>query len=120
MKRHSNSATAALGVALLAAVLVVLLCLLVFLKLGWFSVICVFLSYFFMSIMFPTIFSLSIKDLGPQVKLGSSLVIMAIVGGAALPPLTGLLPLTDALLVPLVSFVVIGYFGWQGYKVKSV
>jgi len=78
------------------------------------------LTYFFMSIMFPTIFSLSIKDLGPQVKLGSSLVIMAIVGGAALPPLTGLLPLTDALLVPLVSFVVIGYFGWQGYKVKSV
>jgi FHS family L-fucose permease-like MFS transporter len=80
------------------------------------------LTYFFMSIMFPTIFSLSIKDLGPQVKLGSSLVIMAIVGGAALPPITGLLSLSGvehALLVPLASFVVIGYFGWQGYKIKS-
>lgn len=80
------------------------------------------LTYFFMSIMFPTIFSLSIQDLGPQVKLGSSLVIMAIVGGAALPPITGLLSLSGvehALLIPLASFVVIAYFGWQGYKIKS-
>jgi FHS family L-fucose permease-like MFS transporter len=72
--------------------------------------------------MFPTIFALSIKNLGDQVKLGSGLVIMAIVGGAVLPPLTGLLSLAgveNALIVPLVSFLVILFFGMSGYKVKE-
>ena len=95
---------------------------LVFLKLGWLSVACVFISYFFMSIMFPTIFSLSIKQLGDQVKLGSGLVIMAIVGGAVMPPITGWLSLSgvqNALIMPFISFLVILYFGLKGYKVKS-
>lgn len=48
----------------LYGVLNAIVCLLVFLKLGWFSVICVFLTYFFMSIMFPTIFALGIHGLG--------------------------------------------------------
>lgn len=78
--------------------------------------------YFFMSIMFPTIFALSIKNLGPQVKLGSGLVIMAIVGGAVLPPLTGLMSLSgleNALIIPIISFLIILFFGLSGYKVKS-
>jgi MFS transporter, FHS family, L-fucose permease len=90
---------------------------------GLSAVIAISFIYFFMSIMFPTIFALSIKNLGDQVKLGAGLVIMAIVGGAALPPLTGFLSLQgvqNALIVPIVSFVVIFYFGWKGYKVKSV
>ncbi|HQQ99122.1 MAG TPA: L-fucose:H+ symporter permease [Cyclobacteriaceae bacterium] len=98
------------------------LILIAWLTTGLLAVGALSLTYFFMSIMFPTIFSLSIKELGPQVKLGSSLVIMAIVGGAALPPITGLLSLSGlehALLVPLISFVVIAYFGWQGYKIKT-
>ena len=72
-----------------------------------------------MSIMFPTIFSLSIKNLGAQVKLGSSLVIMAIVGGAVLPPLTGLVSqsgIQNALIVPWFAFLFILYFGWKGHK----
>jgi FHS family L-fucose permease-like MFS transporter len=44
---------------------------------------------FFMSVMFPTIFSLGIKDLGRDTKFGSSLIVMSIVGGAVLPPLFG-------------------------------
>jgi MFS transporter, FHS family, L-fucose permease len=75
-----------------------------------------------MSIMFPTIFALSIKNLGEQVKLGSGLVIMAIVGGAVLPPLTGYLSLAgleNALIIPLISFLVILFFGMTGYKVKK-
>lgn len=78
--------------------------------------------YFFMSIMFPTIFALSIKNLGPQVKLGSGLVIMAIVGGGVLPPLTGLLSLSgleNALIIPIICFLFILYFGMSGYKVKT-
>lgn len=86
-------------------------------------VIAISLTYFFMSIMFPTIFALSIKNLGEQVKIGSGLVIMAIVGGAVLPPLTGLLSLSgiqNALIIPALSFLIIFFFGWRGYKVKTI
>ncbi|HEY5825929.1 MAG TPA: L-fucose:H+ symporter permease [Cyclobacteriaceae bacterium] len=85
-------------------------------------VIAISFTYFFMSIMFPTIFALSIKNLGEQVKIGSGLVIMAIVGGAVLPPLTGLLSLSgiqNALIIPALSFLIIFFFGWKGYQVKS-
>lgn len=89
---------------------------------GLSAVVAISLTYFFMSIMFPTIFALSIKNLGEQVKLGSGLVIMAIVGGAVLPPLTGLLSLSgieNALIIPFIAFLIIMYFGWKGYKVKE-
>lgn len=89
---------------------------------GLSAVIAISLTYFFMSIMFPTIFALSIKGLGSQVKLGSGLVIMAIVGGAVLPPLTGWLGqagVENALIIPLLSFLVILFFGMTGYKVKG-
>lgn len=89
---------------------------------GLSAVLAISLTYFFMSIMFPTIFALSIKNLGEQVKLGSGLVIMAIVGGAVLPPLTGLLSLSgieNALILPFLAFLIIMFFGWKGYKVKA-
>ena len=63
--------------------------LLIFLKLGWLSVVCVFLSYFFMSIMFPTIFALGIFGLGARAKKASAFIVMAIMGGAILPKLMG-------------------------------
>jgi len=90
---------------------------------GLFAVGCIILSYFFLSIMFPTIFSLSIKNLGSQVKLGSSLVIMAIAGGAVLPPITGLVSQTgmqNALIVPWIAYLFIFYFGWRGYRVHEI
>lgn len=79
---------------------------------------------FFMSIMFPTIFSLGIQDLGNDTKLGSSLIVMSIVGGALLPPVLGIISdATDNIqygyIVPLVCFVVVFYFGWQGHKIKT-
>jgi MFS transporter, FHS family, L-fucose permease len=89
---------------------------------GLSAVLAISLTYFFMSIMFPTIFALSIKNLGEQVKLGSGLVIMAIVGGAVLPPLTGLMSLSgieNALIIPFIAFLIIWYFGWKGYQVKE-
>jgi FHS family L-fucose permease-like MFS transporter len=80
---------------------------------------------FFMSIMFPTIFSLGIKDLGGDTKFGSSLIIMSIVGGALLPPLFAYISdstgnIQIGYLVPMVSFLVIMLFGFKGYKVKKV
>jgi FHS family L-fucose permease-like MFS transporter len=77
---------------------------------------------FFMSIMFPTIFALGIKDLKGDTEFGSSLIIMSIVGGAILPPIFGKISdVTDNIqmgyLVPLICFIVIFFFGWKGYKV---
>lgn len=79
---------------------------------------------FFMSIMFPTIFALGIKDLGADTKSASSLIIMSIVGGAVLPPLLGYISdvtqnIQYGYVVPLVCFVVTALFGWKGYKTKS-
>jgi MFS transporter, FHS family, L-fucose permease len=81
---------------------------------------------FFMSIMFPTIFALGIKNLNPtDTKMGSSLIIMAIVGGALLPPLLGYISDTThniqyGYIVPLICFVVVAWYGFNGYKIKTV
>jgi FHS family L-fucose permease-like MFS transporter len=94
-----------------------------YLTTGLVSLLCLSATYFFMSIMFPTIFALSTKNLGDQMKLGSGLVIMAIVGGAVLPPLTGLASqgaIENALLIPVFSFGVILYYGLSGYKVRPL
>ncbi len=79
---------------------------------------------FFMSIMFPTIFALSIRGLGSQTKLGSSLVIMAIAGGAVFPVIMGqvsdLSSMQMAYLVPAVCFLPILYFAVKNLAVKNV
>lgn len=78
---------------------------------------------FFMSIMFPTIFALGIQGLGSDTKIGSSLIIMSIVGGALLPLALGYIAdqsnnIQNGYVVPLVCFVVILYFGLKGHKRK--
>jgi FHS family L-fucose permease-like MFS transporter len=78
---------------------------------------------FFMSIMFPTIFSLGIKNLGSDTEMASSLIVMSIVGGAILPRIFGLISdgtgnIQLGYIVPLCCFLVVAYFGWKGYKVK--
>jgi MFS transporter, FHS family, L-fucose permease len=80
---------------------------------------------FFMSIMFPTIFDLGIKKLESDTEMGSSLIIMSIVGGALLPPILGYISdvtnnIQIGYTVPLVCFVVIFYFGWKGHTVKEI
>lgn len=78
---------------------------------------------FFMSIMFPTIFALGIKGLGHETKIGSSLIIMAIVGGALFPPVLGYIAditknIQNGYIVPLICFVVVLFFGLKGHKLK--
>ncbi len=79
---------------------------------------------FFHSIMFPTIFALSIKNLGPLTKSGSSLLVMAIIGGAAFPALMGYISDTTniqrAFAVPLLCYVYIFYFATRGYRVREI
>ncbi len=79
---------------------------------------------FFMSIMFPTIFSLGIDSLGKDTEMASSLIVMSIVGGAVLPRCFGLISdstgnIQNGYVVPLIAFAVVAYFGWKGCKVKS-
>lgn len=75
---------------------------------------------FFMSIMYPTIFSLGIKNLGEHTKLAASILVMSIVGGAVLTLVMGRLSdmagIANSLIVPLVSFLFVAYYGIKGYK----
>ena len=86
---------------------------------GWMGLWCVFLTSFFMSLMFPTIFALGLKGLGPNTKLGGSLLVMAIVGGAVLTPLMGFISvrthsLALAYAVPLLAYLVIAFYSFWG------
>ena len=84
-------------------------------KFGWISVVALFLSFFFMSVMFPTIFALGIHGLGEKSKLASSFIVMAIMGGALLPKLMGWVGdqwnMSVGFAVPLGCFVVIAAYG---------
>jgi MFS transporter, FHS family, L-fucose permease len=87
---------------------------------GLIPVAAVVLIGFFHSIMFPTIFALSIKGLGSQTKRGSSLLVMAIIGGAFFPAIMGRISdassIQRAFVVPMLCYVFILYFGLSGYK----
>ncbi len=88
---------------------------------GLVGIVCIMLTYFCQSIMFPTIFALATKGLPPaERKLASSLVIMAIVGGAVLPPIAGALSLAGgmklALVIPLICFGFVSFYALKGYE----
>jgi FHS family L-fucose permease-like MFS transporter len=105
----------------LYAMINVAMCFLIFLKLGWLSVICVFLSYFFMSIMFPTIFALGIFGLGARAKKAAAFIVMAIMGGAILPKLMGYVAdkfdMSRGFIVPMFCFAFVAFYGfnWPRY-----
>jgi MFS transporter, FHS family, L-fucose permease len=90
---------------------------------GWISIIALYGIFFFMSIMFPTIFALSIKDLGPKTKKASSFLVMSIVGGAVFPPLMGYIAdvshsMSIGFLAPIPFFVYILFYAIEGHKVR--
>ena len=75
----------------------------------------------FLSIMWSNIFTLAIADLGPLTSKGSGVPVAAIVGGALIPPLQGLMAdssigLHNSFLITIVCFVYIAWYGWKGYK----
>ena len=90
---------------------------------GWMGVGALFLTSFFMSCMFPTIFALGIKELGPHTKVGGSIIIMSIIGGACAPPAMGLIfqathSMAIAMLVVMVCYIFITYYAFYGSKVR--
>lgn len=86
---------------------------------GWVGFVSLFLTSFFMSLMFPTIFALAVKGLGPNTKLGGSFIIMAIIGGAVFPPLMGFIhvktgSMSLSFVIPLLSYIYIIYYSYKG------
>jgi len=91
---------------------------------GWLGMWCVFITSLFMSLMFPTIFALGLKGLGPNTKIGGSLLVMAIVGGAVLTPIMGLISeklrsLALSYSVPWLAYVVIMLYAFWGAERQS-
>lgn len=89
---------------------------------SWAGVLALILSFYFMSIMFPTIFALGISGLGEKTKKASSYIVMAIVGGAVMPMAMGAIAdiwsMSVGFVMPLFCFVLIGMYGffWQSLK----
>jgi MFS transporter, FHS family, L-fucose permease len=84
----------------------------------------IFLTSFFMSLMVPTIFALGLKGLGPNTKVGGSLLVMAIVGGAVLTPAMGYIAeatkeIAVAYLVPLLSYIFIAFYSVAGFRQRA-
>jgi len=82
---------------------------------GWIGVGCLVANSFFMSMMYPTIFALGVKGLGPLTKTGGACIVMAIVGGAAITPVMGkvsdMAGVAHGYLVPAVCFVGVALYG---------
>lgn len=105
----------------IAALMNILMCVIVAQNFGWPSFIALIMLNFFFSIMFPTIFSLGLKNLGPHTKQASSFIVMGVVGGAVFPFVMGLIADKDiaaAYYLPIICYFVIFMFGWRLYKVK--
>jgi FHS family L-fucose permease-like MFS transporter len=89
------------------------------------GLVAVFGTFFFMSVMFPTIFALGIRGLGEHTKLASSLIVMSIVGGAIAPSFMGhiadVYSMRAGFWVPLVCFVCVAFYGafWQKLEAKD-
>jgi MFS transporter, FHS family, L-fucose permease len=91
---------------------------------GPFGMWCIFLTSFFMSLMFPTIFALGLKGLGTNTKIGGSLLVMAIIGGAVLTPLMGLISekahsLALAYSIPLLAYVYVAIYSFAGSRQEN-
>ncbi len=82
---------------------------------GWIGMILLLCTSFFMSLMYPTIFAQGVRGLGDYAKVGGSILVMAIVGGAVLTPLMGLISvrfgsMALAYLVPAVAYVAVAFY----------
>jgi FHS family L-fucose permease-like MFS transporter len=90
---------------------------------GWIGLWALLFTSFFMSLMYPTIFALGLKRLGPQTTVGASVIVMAIIGGAIFTPLIGLLAemtksMAHALSIPLICYGVVAYFAFYGSRLR--
>jgi FHS family L-fucose permease-like MFS transporter len=101
----------------------VLLGLVAVVRPGWVGTMCLLTTSLFMSIMFPTIFALGLKGMGDKTKTAGSLLVMAILGGAVLTKLMGMLAdaggLQAAYMVPVACFAAVALYAWFGGEHKE-
>lgn len=93
---------------------------------GILGLYCLIATSAFMSLMFPTIYGIALGDVGKDVTIGSAGLVMAIVGGALMPPIQGaiidlktvwFLPAVNAsFILPLLCFCIVGLYGYRSYK----
>jgi FHS family L-fucose permease-like MFS transporter len=86
---------------------------------GWAGLWCVFGTSLCMSVMFPTIFALGIKDLGANTKIAGSMLVMSIVGGAVMTPVMGLIAehtgsIAAAYFVPMLGYIAVVLYAFLG------
>jgi FHS family L-fucose permease-like MFS transporter len=91
----------------------------------WIGIVAMLSTTFFMSLMYPTNFALGVRDLGVHAKLGASLLIMSLIGGALLTPLIGLIAelpfaqsIAPGLVIPMLSYAVISWYGFIGSRLR--
>jgi FHS family L-fucose permease-like MFS transporter len=103
-----------------AAIVASLLVVISMLSTGPIAMWSILLVGFFNSIMFPSIFTLGIAELGPLTGEGSGIMIMAIVGGAIIPVIVGVLAdrigIHHSFILPAICYLYIVYYGFKGSK----
>lgn len=100
----------------------IVMCVIVAQHWGWVSFIALIMINFFFSIMFPTIFSLGLKNLGGHTQQASSFIVMGVVGGGVFPPLMGLIAnhnVAAAYYLPILCYAVIGLYGYNYLKLAK-
>jgi len=100
----------------------IVLCLIISQSFGWVSFVSLIMLNFFLSVMYPTIFSLGLKKLGGKVAQASSFLVMAMFGGAFFTPIMGIIAEKDvahSFLLPIICYVVIVLFALKFYKPKT-
>jgi len=92
----------------------------------WFGIGAMMATTFFMSLMYPTNFASGIKGLGPHTKIGASILIMSLIGGAVLTPLIGLIgdkwagAIAPGMVIPGISYAVICWYGFSGSRIRGL
>ena len=119
MKRFKPASM--LAVFAIAAIALTLVVMLVGGRVGVYSLVAVLAC---MSLMFPTIYGLALKDVGPDAEVGSAGLIMAILGGSLLPPLQAMIidhgRLNLSFIVPMICFIVVGVYGLRCKRAVSI
>ncbi|MDR1897523.1 MAG: L-fucose:H+ symporter permease [Prevotellaceae bacterium] len=92
----------------------------------WIGIGAMMATTFFMSLMYPTNFASGVKGLGPHAKLGASMLVMSLIGGALLTPLIGLIAeaswaqaVAPGMIIPIISYCVICWFAFFGSRPRG-